>query len=658
MSDAFDASVDTSVDDTGADYSASGGLDGNMDTGSSMEGVCDAPDALGDTDEVGGLMDDPSAWSDLPSQTADTGDIAFGAPGVDSIMDHASGVDAIMDAHADIEGPYTGTGDVPTEGTNIRDVMDAAGDVESDLLAAGPDIPTLRGDETADSLEDVMSAEAETGDIKPDTGDEAMPSPDVPILQGDETADSLEAVMSAEAETGDMKPDTGDEAVSSPDVPILQGDETADSLETVMSAEAETGDMEPDTGDEAVSSPDVPILQGDGTEGPLEEMAGERNGDTRIYEDMQADELMQEGTAPGPDITGGETAEAADAAAPDVEPIRMSQSDVEWYIENADDAESLRQMRNGIASGRIQIDADTEIPADHAAEGTSGPVLARDPGEQWEIGTSAIDNMVEAMRDDLRDKGMEDGAEMEAIVMEERARMQDELARNIAGDFSAPYQMPDFAEPVEETATDVPIQGPADMERQADGPETAENVSDVAENIDYDAIYAGLDRYNFDGIDVNTDVERLDTALDQFQSETWESMSVDEQKAAMSDLADYVEDIIGFDNPPEIVYYNNPVDGDYGGYSRDTNTLSVNEYMLYNNSEAADTIAHELWHAYQCERAANPQSAKDYQYQYGFDNYIKPEDDFSGYQEQLVEAEARAFAQQFKDRLSTKRRRI
>lgn len=580
MSDAFDASVDTSVDDTGADYSASGGLDGNMDTGSSMEGVCDAPDALGDTDEVGGLMDDPSAWSDLPSQTADTGDIAFGAPGVDSIMDHASGVDAIMDAHADIEGPYTGTGDVPTEGTNIRDVMDAAGDVESDLLAAGPDIPTLRGDETADSLEDVMSAEAETGD------------------------------------------------------------------------------MEPDTGDEAVSSPDVPILQGDGTEGPLEEMAGERNGDTRIYEDMQADELMQEGTAPGPDITGGETAEAADAAAPDVEPIRMSQSDVEWYIENADDAESLRQMRNGIASGRIQIDADTEIPADDAAEGTSGPVLARDPGEQWEIGTSAIDNTVEAMRDDLRDKGMEDGAEMEAIVMEERARMQDELARNIAGDFSAPYQMPDFAEPVEETATDVPIQGPADMERQADGPETAENVSDVAENIDYDAIYAGLDRYNFDGIDVNTDVERLDTALDQFQSETWESMSVDEQKAAMSDLADYVEDIIGFDNPPEIVYYNNPVDGDYGGYSRDTNTLSVNEYMLYNNSEAADTIAHELWHAYQCERAANPQSAKDYQYQYGFDNYIKPEDDFSGYQEQLVEAEARAFAQQFKDRLSTKRRRI
>lgn len=82
------------------------------------------------------------------------------------------------------------------------------------------------------------------------------------------------------------------------------------------------------------------------------------------------------------------------------------------------------------------------------------------------------------------------------------------------------------------------------------------------------------------------------------------------------------------------------------------------EDMLYDNNEAADTIAHELWHAYQHERAMNPQSAKDYQYQYGFENYIRPDDDFTAYQDQLVEAEARAFAQQFKDRLSTKRRSI
>ena len=127
-------------------------------------------------------------------------------------------------------------------------------------------------------------------------------------------------------------------------------------------------------------------------------------------------------------------------------------------------------------------------------------------------------------------------------------------------------------------------------------------------------MYSGLDSYDFDGIDYSSDVDRLDSSLENFQDGAWENLSVDEQKAAMSDLADYVKDVIGFDNPPQIVYYNNPV--------------------------------------------MNPQSAKDYQYQYGFENYIRPDDDFTAYQDQLVEAEARAFAQQFKDRLSTKRRSI
>jgi len=331
---------------------------------------------------------------------------------------------------------------------------------------------------------------------------------------------------------------------------------------------------------------------------------------------------------------------------------------LQWHIENANDSESLRQLRDGIASGRIQLDADTDFPSDESIDGVSGPVLVRDPNEQWEIGNNAIDDTVEAMRDDLRDKGLEDGPQMEAIVMTERARMQEELTRNINGDFSNPYHKPDFSEFVPQGTTDVPAQEMLEVDQTSNTIDTSESVSDIPTNIDYDVVYSGLDSYDFDGIDVGTNVERLDASLDSFQSGTWENLSVDEQKAAMNDLADYVKDVIGFDNPPEIVYYNNPVDGDYGGYSPGTNTLSVNEYMLYDNNEAADTIAHELWHAYQHERALNPQSAKDYQYQYGFDNYIRPDDDFTAYQDQLVEAEARAFAQQFKDRLSMKRRSI
>lgn len=77
--------------------------------------------------------------------------------------------------------------------------------------------------------------------------------------------------------------------------------------------------------------------------------------------------------------------------------------------------------------------------------------------------------------------------------------------------------------------------------------------------------------------------------------------------------------------------------------------------MLYNSEEAADTVAHELWHAHQRECADHPQNVRDYQYQYNFENYIRPEMGHELYENQLVEAEARAFAQQFKGRLASRR---
>lgn len=186
--------------------------------------------------------------------------------------------------------------------------------------------------------------------------------------------------------------------------------------------------------------------------------------------------------------------------------------------------------------------------------------------------------------------------------------------------------------------------------------ETVDESSDVdelMEGIDYDAIYEGLDTYDFGDVNYEADLERLDSSLAEFQSENWEGLTLDEKEAAMNDLAEYVEDVIGFDNPPSIEYYSSDSPGEYGGYYPDTNTLRINENMLFQNEEAADTVAHELWHAYQHECALNPQCARDYQYQYGFDNYISPDMDFEGYQDQLVEAEARAFAEQFKGRLST-----
>ena len=168
---------------------------------------------------------------------------------------------------------------------------------------------------------------------------------------------------------------------------------------------------------------------------------------------------------------------------------------------------------------------------------------------------------------------------------------------------------------------------------------------------DIDTVYEGLSEYDFHGVDCLENPERLDASLENFTAENWENLSIDEQKEQMTDLAQYIIDVTGLENPPSIEFYNNAQEGDYGGFDRTTNTLSINEYMLYQNDEAADTVAHELWHALQHQHANQPRTKLDYMYRENLDNYIRPEDDFEGYQAQIIESEARAFAQQIKDRL-------
>lgn len=194
-------------------------------------------------------------------------------------------------------------------------------------------------------------------------------------------------------------------------------------------------------------------------------------------------------------------------------------------------------------------------------------------------------------------------------------------------------------EEVAESLTDAPVN------------EYNEPFSGELSEQDIDTVYEGLNEYDFHGVDCFEDTERLDASLENFTAENWENLSLQEQKDQMTDLAQYIIDVTGLENPPKIEFYNSGKDGDYGGFNRATNTLSINEHMLYQNDEAADTVAHELWHAYQYERASNPSTKLDHMYLANFDDYITPDDDFEGYQSQILESEARAFAQQIKDRL-------
>jgi hypothetical protein len=160
-----------------------------------------------------------------------------------------------------------------------------------------------------------------------------------------------------------------------------------------------------------------------------------------------------------------------------------------------------------------------------------------------------------------------------------------------------------------------------------------------------------------EGVDLNnyskeTDEGRLDSVLDNFRENNWSDLSLAERKQSMIALADCVAADTGNKNPPEIVFRNDMNDGEYGGYNPGSNKLEINVNMLNDSAEAADTVAHEMWHAYQQQCAEDPTSEKGREYQEGFDNYISPEYDFEGYQNQMVEAEARQYAQGFKDRLA------
>jgi len=146
--------------------------------------------------------------------------------------------------------------------------------------------------------------------------------------------------------------------------------------------------------------------------------------------------------------------------------------------------------------------------------------------------------------------------------------------------------------------------------------------------------------------------DQMDSVLNNFQEDKWSDLSLEEQKQSMTDLAGYVAADTGNENPPEIVFRDDMNDGEYGGYNPGANTLEINVNMLSDSAEAADTIAHEMWHAHQQQCALDPTSEKGREYQEGFDNYISPEYDFEGYENQMVEAEAREYAQGFKNRLT------
>ena len=148
--------------------------------------------------------------------------------------------------------------------------------------------------------------------------------------------------------------------------------------------------------------------------------------------------------------------------------------------------------------------------------------------------------------------------------------------------------------------------------------------------------------------DYFVDEVRADKTMEKFCQGNWENLEPDEKKAAIEKLAEYNYDILGIKEPIKIEYYDKNVEGDYGGYDEESNTLFINIRNLQNGPETADTVAHEMRHAYQHMRAGELETNRDLSFAINFSRYIKPEQNQSAYEQQIVEKDAALYAQRFK----------
>ena len=152
--------------------------------------------------------------------------------------------------------------------------------------------------------------------------------------------------------------------------------------------------------------------------------------------------------------------------------------------------------------------------------------------------------------------------------------------------------------------------------------------------------------------DYLTDVEQMKDILGDFTKENWEGMSLDEKCEALTDFQRFQAEFLGVDPAPEVEFYSAPGTGEYGAYSEQEGKIFINIDNIDDPGEAVDTIAHESRHAYQHMRAMNPQNERDMAFAENLNDYISPDDDFDGYQNQLVEKDAEMYGSAFKGYIS------
>ena len=194
-------------------------------------------------------------------------------------------------------------------------------------------------------------------------------------------------------------------------------------------------------------------------------------------------------------------------------------------------------------------------------------------------------------------------------------------------------------------------------EKDDESTEKSKEDSENAENIEADKNDKPEDFVAKESSDSDDNNERgniskeLKDTLEPFEQSKWDNMTIEQKKEAAEHLRDSVAEGLGLQEKPDVRYYNNEDEGDFGGYSPSENAIYINEYNIGDAKETADTIAHESRHCWQHEMAENFDSPQAKEFKENFDDYIRPEDDYRGYRNQPVEADAREYARNITDNI-------
>ncbi len=170
----------------------------------------------------------------------------------------------------------------------------------------------------------------------------------------------------------------------------------------------------------------------------------------------------------------------------------------------------------------------------------------------------------------------------------------------------------------------------------------------------YDELLEEIYDVSEDDISIDYEVsDQVKDILSKFNRLEWYLMDDDARLETVKKLVDTVGDELGIKDKPKIKITEENEDF-YGAYDPEKNTIILNKKGFIDPKELVDTITHELRHAYQNMRAEKLETHEDALFRVNLENYISPKQgpdgeylNFTDYQNQYVEVDARAFADKF-----------